>query len=92
MTTKLCALIGGPAAGDCYLDVPREAAETSLYFTPVSGPQQRLIYRRVGADRFAFSRSEPYTREPEEPTIVVTHSEEKLPPPDMKDWERRGSG
>lgn len=25
------------------------------------------------------------------PTIVVTHSEEKLPPPVMKDWERRGA-
>jgi hypothetical protein len=50
---------------------------------------ERFVYRRAGADRFAFVRSEPYTRETEKQTIVVTHSEEKRPPPEIRDWERR---
>jgi len=87
----LCTLSGGPAAGGCYLDLAPGDQEATLYFTPAGGLMQKLTYRRVGPERFAFVRSEPYTREPEKPTFAVAHSEEKLPPPEIKDWERRAS-
>jgi len=88
MTTERCTLFGGPANG-CFLGVDPEADQASCYLTPVAGPIQRLVYRRVDRTRFEFVRAEPYTREPASPPVVVAHATGKRPPPEMKDWDRR---
>ncbi len=88
--TTHCTFEGGPEIGTT-VDVPCDHQEMCLYRTPDDGSGiKRLIYRRVGPNRFRFVRQEPYVSDAETSRPAAQHNPNRKGSLDVTEGQRRG--